>query len=273
MGLGLALHAPACGVPEAPDPRPVVAVSVAPLGYFVERLAGDAVRVVVVLPRGANAHTFEPTWETARAVAGAALFVRVGHPGLPFETSALEALPGKGAGPAIVDAAGDDDRSGADPHVWLSPRRMRRFVDRLAPAVAAIGPVGADVVEARRRTLASEIEGLDRELGARLARHRGRALFVAHPAFGAFVADYGLGQEALERDHKEPDPRALLATLGAARLAGTRALVVQPAFPRDVAALVAEEIGARVVSVDPQDADWPATLRAVAGAFDESYPQ
>jgi len=41
---------------------------------------------------------------------------------------------------------------------------------------------------------------------------------------------------------------------------------------RDVAALVAGEIGARVVTVDPQDADWPATLRAVAGCFDESYP-
>jgi zinc transport system substrate-binding protein len=149
---------------------------------------------------------------------------------------------------------------------------MRLFVDRLAPAVAALGPVGADVVETRRQALAAEIEALDRELGARLARHRGRSLFVAHPAFGAFVADYGLRQEALERDHKEPDPHALLATLQAARLAGTRALVVQPGFPHDVAALVAGDLGAHVVTVDPQDGDWPATLRAVAGAFDESYP-
>lgn len=244
----------------------------APLGFFVERLAGDAVRVEVVLPRGANAHTFEPTWETARALSGAALFARVGHPGLPFEGRALEALAGNAGGPAIVDAADDNDRRGEDPHVWLSPRRMRRFVDRLAPVVAGLGVVGADEVESRRQALAAEIEALDRELGARLARHRGRALFVAHPAFGAFVADYGLRQQALERDHKEPDPRALLATLEDARLAGARALVVQPGFPRDVAALVAGEIGAGVVVVDPQDGDWPATLRAVAGAFDESYP-
>ena len=261
----------ACGAPEAPDPRPRVAVSVAPLGYFVERLAGDAVRVAVVLPRGANAHTFEPTWETARALAGAALYVRVGHPGLPFERTALEALAGGAARPAIVDAAAGEDLRGEDPHVWLSPRRMRGLVERLAPALARVAPDAAGAIEARKLALLAEIDALDRELAARLAPYRGRILFVAHPAFGAFLSEYGLQQEAIEREHKEPDPRALQQTLEDARHAGARVLVVQPGFPHDVAALVAGEIGARVVTVDPLDADWPATLRAVAAAVEESY--
>jgi zinc transport system substrate-binding protein len=247
-------------------------VSVAALGWVVERLAGDAVQVTVVLPRGGNAHTFEPTWETARALDGAAVFARVGHPGLPFESSALAVLPAGGRGPALVDVAAGEDLRKDDPHVWLSPRRMGGFADRLAAALADLHVLEPATLEQRRRALHAEIDALDAELAARLARHRGRALFVAHPAFGAFAAEYGLRQEALERDHKEPDPRALLETIESARRAGVRALVVQPGFPRDVAALVASELGARVVTVDPLAPDWPATLRAVAGAFDESYP-
>jgi zinc transport system substrate-binding protein len=246
-------------------------VSVAPLGFFVERLAGDAVRLDVVLPRGANAHTFEPTWETAGALAGAALYVRVGHPGLPFERAALEALPAGAARPTVVDVAEGEDLHAQDPHLWLSPRRMRRFAERLAPPLEALLPAERDALAARRRALVAEIDALDGELAARLAPHRGRAIFVAHPAFGAFASDYGLSQEALERHHKEPDPRALLAVIEAARRAGARALVVQPGFPRDVAGLVAGEIGARVLTVDPLDGDWPATLRAVATAVEESY--
>ena len=248
-------------------------MSVAPLGWVVRRLAGDAVQLTVVLPRGANAHTFEPTWETARALDGAAVFARVGHPGLPFESSALAALPQGARAPALVDVAAGEDLRGDDPHAWLSPRRMRGFADRLAVALAELGALDPGPLEERRRALHAEIDALDAELAERLARHRGQALFVTHPAFGAFTAEYGLRQEALERDHKEPDPRALLETLASARRAGVRALVVQPGFPHDVAELVASELGARVVTVDPLAPDWPATLRAVAGAFDESYPQ
>jgi len=231
------------------------------------------VRVDVVLPRGANAHTFEPTWETAEALAGAALYVRVGHPGLPFERTALEALPAGAAGPEIVDAAEGEDVRGEDPHLWLSPRRMRGFAERLAPALARAAPAQAAAVDGRRAALREAIDALDRELAARTLPHRGRTLFVAHPAFGAFARDYGLRQEALERHHKEPDPAALAEVLASARRAGTRALVVQPGFPREVAELVAGELGARVVAVDPLDADWPATLRAVAAAVEASYPR
>jgi zinc transport system substrate-binding protein len=246
-------------------------VSVAPLGFFVERLAGGAVRLAVVLPRGANAHTFEPGWETAAALAGAALYVRVGHPGLPFERAALEALPGGAARPALVDVAEGEDVRAEDPHLWLSPRRMRRFAARLATALGALLPAERAALEGRLHALEAEIDALDGELAARLAPLRGRALFVAHPAFGAFASEYGLQQEALERHHKEPDPRALLEAIEAARRAGARALVVQPGFPHDVASLVAGEIGGRVVTVDPLDGDWPATLRAVAAAAEESY--
>jgi zinc transport system substrate-binding protein len=43
------------------DPaRPTVAVSIPPLAWFVERLAGEEVDVVALLPAGASPEQYEP---------------------------------------------------------------------------------------------------------------------------------------------------------------------------------------------------------------------
>jgi ABC-type Zn uptake system ZnuABC Zn-binding protein ZnuA len=55
-----------------------VITTIFPLADIVDNLGGGRVRVIALLPPGASPHTYEPTVEQAKAVAGADLFVFVG---------------------------------------------------------------------------------------------------------------------------------------------------------------------------------------------------
>lgn len=262
--------ATACGERAAREPAPDVVVSIPPLAWLVERLGGGVLRVDTLLPPGANPHAFEPTLAQVDAAARAALCVRVGHPSFPFERGAFEALAAAGR---VVDAADEAAQRAEDPHVWLSPRLARGMASRLASALVTAFPPHAEAIARHAAQLDAELSALDTEIAARLAPFRGRAFFVYHPDWTAFAADYGLRQIALERGHKEPDVRALRDLIDEARREGVRAVFVQPQFSRESAELVAGEIGARVVAVDPLAYELPATLRAMSELLAETLAE
>jgi len=259
----------ACGRPEARDPRPLVAVSVLPLAYFVARIAGERVRVVVMLPPRANPATYEPTLNQLADVSHAALYVKLGHPHFPFEATWLADLTAAAAGPLEVDLCAALADAGDDPHIWLAPHHARSMSARIEAALAAILPDDRAALETNRRALDADIDTVDRELRARLAPHRGGRFVVFHPAWGHLARAYGLTQIAIERDGKAPDARALAALIASTRAAGVKVIFAQPHFDRASADVIAREIGARVEMLDPLAYDWVESLRAVARALPE----
>jgi zinc transport system substrate-binding protein len=268
LALCLLALAPGCGEATRPPERPRAVASIPPLAWFVDRLAGDAVSVTVLIPPGASPHSHEPSLLQVRAASRAILWVEVGHPSFAFERVVGEALlADRYDVPRVRAAEGDED----EPHVWLSPRRARGLAERIAQALAAQLPGAASAVAERRAALDAEIVALDREIAARLAPFRGRTFFVYHPDWSAFAADYGLRLVALERGHREPDARALQELIEAARREGARAVFVQPQFSRESAELVAREVGAQVVVIDSLAYDWPHTLRSMSEALARSF--
>jgi zinc transport system substrate-binding protein len=265
--LGL-LALQACGPARPRDERPLVVVSIRPLAWFVDQLAEGGVAVETLIPAGANPHSHEPTLTQTGAISRAVLWVKVGHPSFVFERTAYEALLSERRDLGVVDASG-----GAvgpeDAHAWLSPRRARGIAARIADGLAARLPSQAPALRERQARLDARIEALDREIAERLRPFQGRAFLVYHPDWSAFAADYGLRLIALERGHKEPDARSLRAAIEEARREGVRAIFVQPQFSKESAELVARELGARVIGIDPLAYEWPATVRGMSLALAE----
>jgi zinc transport system substrate-binding protein len=258
----------ACGRSERQDPRPVVAVSVLPLAYFVERIAGDRVRVAVMLPPSANPTSFEPNLRQLADLSHAVLFVKVGHPHFPFEAVWLE--PALAAtSPREIDLAAAIRTGGDDPHLWLLPAHARIIAARIEAGLAEILPASRDAFIENRRALDTDIDGVERELDARLAPHRGGHFLVFHPAWGDLASRYGLTQIAIERDGKVPDARALADLIAQAHSEGIRVIFAQPRFDRASADLIAREIGARVELLDPLAYDWVENMRRVATLLPE----
>jgi zinc transport system substrate-binding protein len=267
--------------------RPTVAVSIPPLAWFVERLAGEEVEVVALLPAGASPEQYEPSIHERKGLERASLLVLVGHPAFTFETSRLAPLVAERSGLAVVRAwnrgpgdEGDGSRRASarpdhdhdhDPHVWLSPAVALDLVDALAGALVATVPAAADRIEARRTALAQEVRDLDERIAARLAPFAGRRFYVFHPGWGAFAERYGLVQEAAEEHGSEPGPEHLVRLIERARADGVRTVFVQPQFAERGIRALADEVGADVRVLDPLARDWGSNLErageALAGSF------
>jgi zinc transport system substrate-binding protein len=248
----------------------VVAVSVVPQRYVVERIAGDLVEVVVMIPPGASPTSFAPGLGQVRALHDAVLYVKVGHPAFAFEAAWLDALLEDASELSVVSPAPGEGPDAADPHVWLAPSSVRSLARRVEAALAERLPEHRATLAGNRRRFEAEIDGLDAELRQLFGPLRGRRFLVLHPAWGHFAREYGLVQIAIEKDGKEPDPARLARLVADAREAGIGTLFVQPQIDDAPARVVAGEIGARVVTLDPLAYDWPENLRNAAARIAEA---
>ncbi len=267
----LVLFAPllvACGSEgENLSHRPVVLVSVPPQAFFVEKMAGNLVEIKVLLPPGASPATFEPGMKQLRAAARASIYVKVGHPRFPFEEAWLEKFVAQNPDLQVVDGSHGASYQSDDPHLWISPRYARVMAGNIAQSLKELFPEKIAEIDQNHGALLAEIHRLDKDLRQELAGVRGKRFYTFHPAWGYLAADYGLRQIAVQREGKEPSPAQLAQTIGEARSAGVSTLFVQPHFSQRAAQIVASEIGANLVTLDPLARNWPENLRKVARAM------
>lgn len=262
--------------------RPVVAVSVAPQAELVERLAAGAVEVVTMIPPGTDVETYAPSPQQMVAFSTARIYFEVGHPALPLEASHL--APWLARHPEVrrvslaahageilpLDVGHTGEHAHGDPHIWVSIRVLRGAAADLAGALTALLPAEAEGIRARARALDAELAGLDAEIARRFRGSEGRRFLVYHPALGYFARDYGLVQEAIETDGKEPSPARLAALVASARRAGVRVVLGQRGMPPRSVEILAATLGARVIEIDPMAADGIANLRRIAAAVGEA---
>lgn len=267
---GIAALLVACTPARETSQRPLVAVSVEPQAWFVERLAGDMVEVAVMIPPGTSPASFEPGIPAMRALDRAALYVTLGHPNFPFEKAWLQRLLQAEGAPPAVDCLQGVEVSSEDPHVWLSPALAGTMASCMARAMAELLPEAADAIADNHRALQEEIRATDAAVAEILAPVRGRTVVVFHPAWSGLTSAYGLRQLAIEQDHKEPDARELGLLIQQARTLEVPVIFAQPQFDTASANTLAGEIGASVELIDPLARDWPSNLRSVARHFAEA---
>lgn len=265
--LVLLVGALACGPKGESTSEPIVLITIQPLAYFVDGVAGDVVRVETLLPPGANPHSFEPGFAELRSLEGASLLVTVGHPGLGFEQAILSRLP-KSGGLVVVEGFQGVD-SGPDPHLWLSPPETKVLVRNLTAALSAQMPEHAALFSARADSLMAHIDRLDHQLRAILTISN-RTFYVFHDSWGTFARTYGLEQVAIEQERHEPGPDWVATVIARARADSVRSIFAEPQMPRQSAELVASEVGARVEVLDPLAADWSDNLIRAATAIAEA---
>lgn len=275
------------GGPEAPGPIRV-AVSVPPQAYFVDRIGGERVAVEVMVPPGAAPDSYEPSPQQILALRQARLYVKVGHAGFPFETRYLEvpAAARSGAGPALElvdmsrgidllpapeafagEASGIHAHGNIDPHVWVAPAAVAVAAENIAAALTRIDPAGTAVYRDNLAAFLADVAALDRDVRAELAGVARRRFLVYHPSWGYFAREYGLEQVAIESEGKDPSPAHVVALVEEARREGIRTVFVQRGFSDRAARVIAAELGAEVVVLDPLAYDWLANLREVAKAL------
>ena len=192
----------ACGGPKAPEVegphRLKVVATVFPAYDFARAAGGEWADVTLLLPPGAETHSYEPTPADILAVQDCDLFLYLGGDSDAWVDTILESVQPSGAVLRMIDCVelleeetvegmqaepghhhdedghedhdghdGDDHDHGlgqvmeVDEHVWTSPRNAAAITRAIGERLEALDPAHAADYAANAEAYAAEIETLD----------------------------------------------------------------------------------------------------------------
>ena len=231
-----------------------------PLAEITRAVAGDRAEVSLLLPPGAEVHTWQPSFGDVRKLAGLDAFIFMGSGLEPWagdllrgagrrDLRALEIGP---ALPLVPLAAPDPDGhahegGGRDPHAWLDPVLAAAIADRIADFLSEIAPAGAAGFQSGADAYKSELDRLDRDFRSALAACRSRTfIYSGHSAFAYLARRYGLEQVAVFGTSPDaaPTPRELAAVVDMAKSLGIRTVFFEPGIGEKMARVIAAGAGA-----------------------------
>ncbi len=237
-----------------------VLVSVAPHRYFVERIAGGSVKVGLLVPAGADSHTYEPTPKQVLEACRADAWFMLGE---QFEKRASGVIRERNPGIRLVDLRQGIDliqeshchhcqcTEGADPHIWLSVRLAKKQAETIAHTLEELYPENRERYAENLETFKSQLDQLDKEMMALFTEQAPKVIVVGHPAYAYFCRDYGLKQVSIETEGRDPSPQQLTKLLENLRKEKIQTIFTQPQYNDKGAKLIAKQLGIKVVKIDP----------------------
>ena len=264
-----------------------ILVTVPPLSGLVHAVAGDTCRVVVLVPPGKEPETFMPTPSQMREIARCGVFFRVG---LPVEASIVgrlaslnprlrvvnlaEKLPVAAESAEAVELSGSDEdaahrhaHGGTDPHVWMSPSNLEAMAAVIEETLSEIRPENASRYRDGADRFQKAAEALKERVAERLAPLRNRTLYVFHPAYGYYCAEFGFRQVAVEAGGKSPKSKDFVELIRRLREENAAKIFVQPQFSRTAAEKIASELNLNIEVHSPLGEDPLANIETLTEAL------
>lgn len=256
------------------DGHIVVTVTIPPEMEFVERVGGDHVQVILLVPPGADPHTYELPPGILADVAEADAYAMVGS-GMEFELAWKDRITALNPDMLVINCSNgielisDDEgrHTRTDPHVWLSPRNAKTMVENICQGLIDIDPTNA--ADYRRNTdlYQEDLDVLDREIEEAISKSGVNKIMVYHSSWAYFARDYDIEEISIESEGKEPSPRRIENLVDQAKEEQISMIFASPEHSTRSAEVIADEIGGTVVLVSPLEQDYLTNMREVASAF------
>jgi len=235
---------------DAPEDggRVRVVATIAPVGALAQAVAGDAVRLDILVRAGVDPHEYELKSADARAIADAALIFRNGRGADGFLDKAL-----RDSKATVVTLTDGLPLRSDDPHVWHDPTLDIAMVDTIVRALSTADPAHAATFEANGRAYQERLRAVDREVRAAIDAipPAQRKMVTDHEAFTYFAARYGLTIVGTvipgPTTGVEPSAGDIAALVETIRREGVRAIFSESSVDPKVTRRVASEAGVKVV--------------------------
>jgi zinc transport system substrate-binding protein len=259
---------------------PTLTVTIEPLRYFTETIAGDHFQVISMVPKGSSPETYDPTPQQLVSLSRSKAYLRIGYIG--FERVWMEKLKENAPQLTVFDTSrgipliaetayihGDHTHTeGVEPHIWNSARNAAVIAANIREALITLDPSHRTEYEARTDSLLRIFHQTDSVIGSLLAQpDADRAFMIYHPALSYFARDYGLHQISIETAGKEPSPAHLQQLINSCRGEQVHVIFVQPEFDRRNAEAIARQTDTRIVPVNPLSYDWQQEMMHTAQAL------
>lgn len=249
----------------------VIAVSIVPQETFIKEIAGDLVEVVTLIPPGSSPETYSPTPKELQKFSQASIYFTIGVPA--EQANILPATKDLSPNTKIVDLASIvsqeyPDREFApgerDPHIWLSPKRVKVMIDAIQKELSALDSENSDTYQKNAENYKARLDELDASIKEKLKDLPNKSFIVYHPAFGYFADDYSLEMISLEEEGKEATPQRFQEVVEIAKSKGIKVILHQAEVDSRQAKAFAEEIGGRAEKIAPLAPDYIENLEKMA---------
>lgn len=263
--------------------KPVLAVSIQPQRYFLEKIAGDKFDVLCLLAQGSNPESYEPSMNHLINLERSKAYFRMGNIG--FELAILNKIKNNNPDLVIVDTSdGIDLLKGThggvhshehshshsheiDPHVWTSVPNAKIIAQNMYKALLEIDSQNKKYYTKNYNALLMELSELETELAEKMDSVKGSAFAVWHPSLSYFARDYGLIQIAMENEGKEVPASVLKREIDMAREHDVKVLFYQKEFDSRQIQTINEQLGAEMIEINPMSYDWAEEMKKITNAL------
>ena len=264
-----------CGNATHNSDKATITVTIEPLRYFTEAIAGEHFKVVSMVPKGSSPESYDPTPQQLVALGNSQAYLRIGHIG--FEQAWMKKLEANHPDMKVFDTSQGIDlirseghwhgdhfhEGGVEPHIWNSTQNASMMADNIYKALCELDSTHQEEYKHRLDSLKKTIARTDENVKA-ILKNASTSFLIYHPALSYFARDYGLKQISIEEGGKEPSPAHLKELIELCKREKIHVIFVQQEFDQRNAQLIADELGIKVVSINPLSYDWAEEMENAA---------
>ena len=268
----------ACGNTTQKSEKSILTVTLEPLRYFTEAIAGDNYEIVSMVPKGSSPESYDPTPQQLVNLSKSQAYFRIGYIG--FEQTWMKKLEANCPDMKVYDTSKGIDlirdkghwhgdhfhEGGVEPHVWNSTQNALIIADNIYQALCELDSTHQEDYQKRLDVLKQTIQQTDTNVRT-LLENADSTFLIYHPALSYFARDYGLKQVSIEEGGKEPSPAQLKTLIETCRNENVHTIFVQQEFDQRNAQLIANELGINIVSINPLSYDWVKEMIRIAEAL------
>lgn len=244
-----------------------VVTSVFPLLEFAGAVSGERGEVSLLLPPGAEIHTWQPRPSDIIRLSSADLFIYIGANLEPWLHDLLKSVRNPNLrvleasqGIALIDEEGivhnaHEHKHGVhDPHIWLDFKNDQMIVDKIVALLSEMDPEGSSVFKKNAFIYKEKLQMLDQKFkdGLKNCVHR-TIILGGHAAFGYLARSYDLRQISLYglSPNSSPTPKKLIEVVELSKKHRIRVIFFEIYVSDELAKVLAGEVGARTLVLNP----------------------
>lgn len=190
--------------------NPSVAVTIFPIYDIARVIAGDVVDVTLLMPPGADPHSFEPTPDKVAVLADADAIYAVGHD----IDNWLDMITPPNADITTLDkniALRTNAEGNIDPHYWLNIPNGKIIAGTIADDLSQRFPDSASQFVSNLAAYNLTLDAAEQKVQQEMTRVTNKNIVTMHDAWYYFANAYGLSIVGTfeQSGEREPTPRDL----------------------------------------------------------------
>ncbi len=266
-----------CNSGSTDSDKKTLTVTILPQKDITKQIAGDLYDVNVMIPPGASPATYEPTPRQLGRLNQSEAYLKIGH--IVFEKAWMDKIKSAAPKLKIFDTSDGlnliSTGSRVDPHLWTSPEMVLAMGQNLRHILLQLTPDGNKAQRQRINEhfirFKKEIKQVQKRINKMLEPYSGESFLIYHPALSYYCREFNLTQIPVEVEGKEPSASYMQKIIKESKEKNIKAILIQQQFDKKKALTIANELDAKVITINPLAEDWSKSIMDITEKLVETF--